>query len=240
MVKHRASKNDYLRIERALAGSMPLSELNSEEQDFYRRYKPVFDIGKMAEQRGQGYYAHVAAVEVATDPRARELISTLPKGQAIPVGYIIRKDGTKHVFDFHHYLNYLRSPWIVDDLARTWLESSLLAVGDALSDRRYLNHAPLLELLRHVRNGIGHGNTFNFTVGKKKPGLDLLKKFPAHNKKAQVKSAEFAIEPKLEGRPVLFDFMGPGDVLDLLQSVGIYLTRIRERHQAGDLNSLLS
>jgi hypothetical protein len=29
----------------------------------------------------------------------------------------------------------------------------------------------------------------------------------------------------LENEPVLFDFMGPGDILDLLMSVGIYQIR---------------
>jgi hypothetical protein len=38
---------------------------------------------------------------------------------------------------------------------------------------------------------------------------------------------------------MLFEFMGPADVLDLLQSVEVYLTRIRERHAAGELSGLL-
>ncbi len=233
-----ASQLDYLLIERALSGDLPLDELNSEEKAFYHKYKSIFAIGRMAERMAQGYYAHIAAVEVARDPRSKELVSAIPKGQPVPVGYVIRKDGTKHIFDFHHYLDYLNNPAIVNDLARTWLVSSLLAVGDALSDRNYLNHAPLLELIYHLRNGVGHGNKFTFTIGKKTPGLDRLKQHPAHNRQAQVKTAKFQIEGKQEGKPVLFDFMGPGDVLDLLQSVGIYLTRIRERKDTGELDDL--
>jgi hypothetical protein len=34
----------------------------------------------------------------------------------------------------------------------------------------------------------------------------------------------FEITPSLSG-PVLFDFMGPADVIDLLQSVEIYLSK---------------
>jgi hypothetical protein len=109
-----------------------------------------------------------------------------------------------------------------------------------------LDHAPLLEFIYHLRNGIAHGNQFTFTLVNKKtnkkhtPGLDRLKNHKAHNRDAQVKTAEFRIDGALEGRTVLFDFMGPGDVLDLLQSVGIYLTRIRERDAAGQLDRLLS
>jgi hypothetical protein len=230
---------DYLRVERALSGVMPLVELNPEERGFCQKYKFVFEIGRMAERRAQGYYAHVAGVEVARDPRSKELISTIPDGQPVPVGYVIRGDGSKHVFNFHYYLDYLNSPAMVDDLARTWLESSLLNVGDALDDKGYFKHqVPLLELLRHLRNGIAHGNKFDFGKGKQRQKrLERLKQQPAHNKKAQMKTAEFQIEESLEGQPVLFHFMKPGDILDLLQSVGIYLTRVRERIKAGELDS---
>jgi hypothetical protein len=38
---------------------------------------------------------------------------------------------------------------------------------------------------------------------------------------------------------VLFEFLGEADVLDLLMSVEIYLTRIRERVQVREVDSLL-
>jgi hypothetical protein len=228
-----ASQLDYLLIERALSGVLPLDQLNSEEKDFCHKYKPVFDIGRLAHRIAQGYYAHILAIEVARDPRSKELISTIPEGEAIPIGYVFRRDGTKHTYSSQYYIDYLNSPAIVDDLARTWLVSSLLAVGDALSAYDYLDHAPLLELIYHLRNGIGHGNKFTFTIENKKtkkkttPGVNRLNQHQAHNERAQVKTAKFRIEESLEGQPVLFDFMGPGDVLDLLQSVEIYLTRVR-------------
>jgi hypothetical protein len=228
-----ASQLDYLLIERALSGVLPLDQLNSEEKDFCHKYKPVFDIGRLAHRMAQGYYAHILAIEVARDPRSKELISTIPEGQAIPIGYVFRRDGTKHTYSSQYYFDYLNSPAIVDDLAGTWLVSSLLAVGDALSAYDYLDHAPLLELIYHLRNGIGHGNKFTFTIENKKtkkkttPGVNRLNQHQAHNERAQVKTAKFRIEESLEGQPVLFDFMGPGDVLDLLQSVEIYLTRVR-------------
>jgi hypothetical protein len=36
----------------------------------------------------------------------------------------------------------------------------------------------------------------------------------------------FEVTPNLQGQPVLFDFMGPADVVDLLKSVGLYLIRM--------------
>jgi hypothetical protein len=76
--------------------------------------------------------------------------------------------------------------------------------------------------LRHLRNGVAHGNAFQID-------LKLLAKFPAHNRLAWVRSdskAEFEITPNLQKQPVLFDFMAPGDILDLLMSVGLYLIRM--------------
>jgi len=79
-----------------------------------------------------------------------------------------------------------------------------------------------VELVCHLRNGVAHGNTFRIN-------LKLLAKFPAHNRPAWVKNdskAEFGITPNLQNQSVLFDFMGPGDVLHLHMSVSLYLIRM--------------
>ncbi|CAB3809105.1 hypothetical protein LMG28614_06953 [Paraburkholderia ultramafica] len=68
---------------------------------------------------------------------------------------------------------------------------------------------------------IAHGNRFTITTtGKKR-----LANHPAHNRQAAVRSpdAVFEIKPEMTG-PVLFNFMGPADVIDLLQSVEIHLS----------------
>lgn len=216
---------DYLLIERALSGVAPIDKLSASEKDFCVKYKSVFEIGQIAGRMAQGYYAHKTLIEVASNP-ASSVVSTL--------GDVTRKDGTKHVFDMRHYLDYGRSA-IVDDLERVWLVGALIAVGDKLSDFKYLSRAPLLELVYHLRNGIAHGNKFTFQVRGRKPGLDRLRKYEAHNKEAHVKAAQFEITPGLEGQTVLFDFMGPGDFLDVLKSVEVYFTRIRERLASGEL-----
>ena len=236
---------DYLLIERVLLGSLPIDQLNPAEKIFCLKYKSAFEVGRLAHRMAQGYYAHTAAIEIAKGPHAKALASETPLGQIS--SYVTRKDGTQHTFDLPHYLGQAHTnPEIVDELPRIWLVGSLLTVGDAVKKlkRPYLKQVPLLELLYHLRNGIAHGNVFNFNDD----GVKRLRQNPAHNKTAGVKSqtgAEFEIvagshgKPALHGKPVLFDFMGPGDVLDLLLSVEIYLTRIRERHAAGELDELL-
>jgi hypothetical protein len=192
-----------------------------------RQLKPnqaAFDIGRMAYQMYEGYFMHVAAIRVATDPRAAALSPNVEPGQMVPVGYVVRKDGTSHIFHFTHYLARAGSdPAMVDELRRVWLVGALLAIGDALKRHDYFDHAPELELLRHLRNGVAHGNAFRIDHPED------LANFPAHNRLARIRSdrkAEFEIRPNLEDQPVLFDFMGPGDVLDLLMSVSDYLVRM--------------
>lgn len=188
--------------------------------------QPAFEIGQMAEKVAQGYYTHTAAIEVARDPRAKALAPSLLPNHVVPVSQVMRKDGTSHTFHFIHFLNLAYANAEISlELSKVWLVGSLLAVGDGLSRHKYFDHAPELELLYHLRNGLAHGNRFHFT----KSGLERLKKYPAHNKLAWVKSDtkfEFNISANLAGKTVLFDFMGAGDVLDLLQSVALYLIRM--------------
>jgi hypothetical protein len=183
----------------------------------------AFDIGQMTERMAQGYYMHLAAIQVAKDPRAVSLSPKIEPGQIVPIGRIRHKDGTRHEFDFALYQAQARTnPAMVADLDRLWLVGALPTIGDALAKHSYFDHAPELELLRHLRNGVAHGNTFRIN-------LKLLAKFPAHNRLAWVRSdskAEFEITPNLQNQPVLFDFMGPGDIINLLMSVGLYLIRM--------------
>ena len=184
----------------------------------------AFEIGQLAERLAGGYHAHAAALAVASDPRAVVLAPPTRPGHQVPIGTVPRKDGTEHAFHFTHYLRLASTNKdLAADLARVWLTGSLLTVGDALSRHGYFDRAPELELLRHLRNGIAHGNRFRI----ERP--ESLLKYPAHNREAWVRGdskAEFEITAALEGQEVLFGFMGPGDVLDLLLSVGLYLIRM--------------
>jgi hypothetical protein len=184
----------------------------------------AFEAGQLVERMVHGYFAHSAAIAVATQPDAQTLAPATLPGMTVPLGIVQRKDGTEHVFDFRHFLRLASgSPEITGELPRVWLTGSLLAVGDILSRNDYFDRAPELELVRHLRNGIAHGNRFDIR------GSHKLKNFPAHNRHAWVRSDKktiFEISPALNGQPVLFDYLGPGDVLDVLLSVGIYLTRM--------------
>jgi hypothetical protein len=177
----------------------------------------AYDVGQLAQDMARGYAAHIAAIRVA--PRldhkaAVQLIGDYPSDS------VQRKDGTKWSFDTQNALVDLADRAIATELPRVWLTGSLLAVGDALERNGYFDHAPELELVYHIRNGIAHGNHFDIRNRKR------LEKHPAHNRDGSFRHTIFEITPKLNGKPVLFDFMKAGDVLDLLFSVGLYLKQM--------------
>ena len=106
---------------------------------------------------------------------------------------------------------------------RSWAMGALLTLGDELGAHGYFDRAPILELVYHLRNGMAHSNRFHIDAG----GRKALGKHAAHNRDARVKSplgTVFEITPGLTGQ-ILFDFMGPADVIDLLQSVEVYLSQ---------------
>ena len=189
-------------------------------------------IGQLAERLAQGYNAHSAAITVACHPKAVELAPSILPGHLVSIGFVRRKDGTEHAFHFTHYLKMVAAdPQIADELPRVWLSGSLLTIGDALARHRYFDHAPILELVYHLRNAIAHGNHFKFTTR----GLERLKKHPAHNRDAFIQGdlkQIFEITSDLEGTCLLFDYLGPGNVLDILMSVGHHLLTLPARESA--------
>jgi len=177
----------------------------------------AFDVGQLARVMGRGYAAHITATRIAPRLDHKAFIRLIANHLTDSVQ---RKNGTEFSFDTQDALGDLANKAIAEELPRVWLAGSLLAVGDALERNDYFDHAPELELVYHLRNGIAHGNHFDIRNRKR------LAKYPAHNRDASFRNTIFEITPKLNGKPVLFDFMEAGDVLDLLFSVGIRLEQI--------------
>ena len=186
----------------------------------------AFAAGKYAERLTDAFFALSASLLVASDPRAVALAPATLPGHIVPVATVLRKDGSDHTYHLLHYLDKARTDHALESgFEAVWMAGALLGLGDLLARHEYFDHAPELELVYHLRNGIAHGNTFTFTAG----GLDRLQRHPANNHLAWVRGdpkTEFEITTALSDRSVLFEFMGPGDVLDLLMSVGIYLIRM--------------
>ncbi len=177
------------------------------------------ETGQLASLLRSGLYAQAAALELARSPQAITLaMEGFGEGQT-GVGSVQCNDGTTRLFDLPSVLDLMRSdPGLRDEMDRAWCVSSLILLGDRLAEEGYFDRAPVLEMVRHLRNGVAHGNRFGFH----KP--EELESWPAHTREAACWTPHpFEITPDLEGTTVLFDFMGPGDILDLLISVSTYL-----------------
>ena len=101
-------------------------------------------------------------MHVARDPRAPTLGPPTEPGQHVPVLKIPRRDGNAMIMSFDYYLAEGLKPKTLEDFDRVWLMGALLMVGDALGANDYFGHIPEAEIIRHLRNGVGHGNRFSF------------------------------------------------------------------------------
>lgn len=181
-------------------------------------------VSRTAQRLASGYYAFLVAHLVAANPVS---INSLPPADLLgedPVGEIKRKDGTAHTLNLRYYLDLFREDHgLQAELLRSWAMGAMLTLGDELLANGYFDRVPLLELVYHLRNGVAHGNRFNITDR----GRERLAAYPAHNRDAVVRSPTgitYEITPSLSG-PVLFDFMAPADVIDLLQAVELHLSK---------------
>jgi hypothetical protein len=176
-----------------------------------------------------GYMAHLSVTALLDEPFRDSIMAEIdrlyPPGRsgAGRNDLVPRKDGTAHfIFVPHFVRNVSRTAQYRAMQDRVFLAGAILELGDELDNVGYGDHGPDLELLRHLRNGIAHGNRFNLLHGEPRR--------PAHFTGAAgllrdgvtsvTSGTTFEITPALNRQPVLFDFMGPGDLWTCCSSLG--------------------
>ena len=117
----------------------------------------AYDAGLLAQDMVRGYAVHITAIRIAPPLDHKAFIQLIADRLTDSVP---RKDGTNWSFDTQDALADLAKKTIAEELPRVWLAGSLLALGDRLERNAYFDHAPELELVYHLRNGIAHGNRF--------------------------------------------------------------------------------
>lgn len=176
------------------------------------------DVSRLAESLVNAYLAHHAAMSVATSPAGQALIPEIEAGQKVAIGRI-RDDQGRTVIEYDFEI--LLSHAAMHDFDRVWLTGSLIELGDALAGHSYFDHTPRLEMIRHLRNAVGHGNRFNITRPER------LERYPAHTRGLLLELDDptivFEIAPELDGAVLFFDFMRPHHVLSLMQYVAVGL-----------------
>jgi hypothetical protein len=116
------------------------------------------EIMTLIERLIMQYNSHFVAMLVARDPRSASLAPPVENGKMVPLFRL--PDGT--MAHFHHYLSECRNNETQKDFDSVWLVGALLTVDDKIKRKGYFGHAPEAEMVRHLRNGVAHGNRFKF------------------------------------------------------------------------------
>ena len=168
-----------------------------------------------------GYQTHQSAFEIALNPdvldyvrRHRNVINDIGEIPRLnDKGWQYSKIAWLENRDFRATLE--------DDFSSAWLSGALITAGDLLARHYYFSRHPMLEMIRHLRNAVAHGNVFRIDSKAK------LHDFPANNQGAKFrgwdKTSSFEITPDLHGRKFMFEYMAPGDILDIIASCGFLL-----------------
>ena len=192
------------------------------------------EVGQLAQELHTGYLAYAASRELLAHPRIETVVAAMRDANtgpaAVPIGSINRGDGSEIVYDLNHAIEVVgRSAEYQNVYDRLWLAGAILTVGDALAAEEYFDKGPDLELMRHLRNGVAHGNRFNLRRGEPRRPAHFTgpdQRFFDGGTTPKGEGRFFEITPASHGKVVLFDFMGPGDVVDLLMFVSWRLIRI--------------
>lgn len=178
--------------------------------------------------------AYAGTSDVLRHPEISALLASIEasnRGPAsVPIGRILRRDGSEIAYHLTWAVRQISAgAEYQETYVRLWLAGALLTLGDRLAVEKYFDQGPDLEFVRHLRNGIAHGNKFHFTPDEpRRPahftGPDQRLRGDATTPRGE--AITFEITRSLQGKPVLFDFIGPGDVCDLLLYVADRLVRI--------------
>jgi hypothetical protein len=182
------------------------------------------EVAALAQRMVKQYFSHHAAMQIARDKRSDLLMPPVEAGQMVSLFRIPRDDGNAMIVHFPHHLQASREPDVQKDFDKVWLVGALLTVGDALGAHGYFGHTPEAEIIRHLRNGVAHGNKFNFKTTVKDATGRL--KHPANTARYPTQAIVREVETNLEGTEVLFAWGGPLAIVDCLRVLGVHLSNV--------------
>src|SRR5207302_8761734 len=126
-----------------------------------------FEIGQLAQELFTGYMAYASTSDLLGRPELSAVLASIeasnPGPAPVPIGLIQRRDGSEIYYDLAHAVRQISaSAEYQGTYDRLWLAGALLTLGDRLKVEGYFDHGPDLEFVRHLRNGVAHGNRFHF------------------------------------------------------------------------------
>lgn len=168
-----------------------------------------FGVALMTNELGLPFLNNLVKINELTPPLSVVLPKKMETRQA--VSNTIK--GESYKLDIEQSIKYISSnPQARIDFLRNLTAAIIISVGDAIARNQYFDRDPAIEFLRHLRNGIAHGNRFNFKHGEPKR-LAFFK--------------NFKITEDLEGSVVLIEdresFIDIGDIFELFDFIALHL-----------------
>ena len=175
----------------------------------------------------EGCYAFTAVLDVAQKACAEGVA----KGEVSLTNarLVYRKRGDSHQYAFEHYLKHaFEVSAVAMPIQASWFSMAIITAASALSPYNYFNRPPHLEVIYHLRNALAHGNRFRFT----KECRERLRDYPATTMGARPAGlTQFEITEKVDGTSPA-DFLGPGDLIDVLIYATVYLAELADGREA--------
>jgi hypothetical protein len=169
-------------------------------------------VNELAIKLAEGFLCHHAAMTILKDPKSKELYQGKTLEQMESIG---KFGNTEYRFD-SYYDMAVNDPFILEEFEKMWCVGAIQKLDHELKKNKYFDHAPILEMIHHFRNGVAHGNKFVF---------ENKIKHPANNFEyvGITDMKNYELTEKLKGKKILFDFITANDLLQIFQGVANHL-----------------
>lgn len=167
------------------------------------------EIADLIRKLQKTYAGTGAALYLFNHPQIFDFLDATGVDQGSTV-VLRKKDGSKYDdLDVYEAIERIRgNNRYTLDFIRNIHITKIIRVGDHLSQNDYFDKAPVLEFFRHLRNAVSHGNEFTFYGDEPR----RLARF-----------GDFELDDSLNGTTALFDYIDPGDVMELFDEVEDHL-----------------
>src|SRR5437868_2157738 len=124
----------------------------------------AIEVAELAHALFVGYPTYLMALQAARHPASEAVVKAITReGRWTD---ILSKDRQPVMFDSAMYLQRVQQQeGFQQEYERLWLVGALLTLDDRLKAEGRFDKSPEIEFLRHLRNGVAHGNRFTFQKG---------------------------------------------------------------------------
>jgi hypothetical protein len=189
-----------------------------------KKYKGAPEVADVLFALQQGIWSYEVMRKTAAEAAASGTDSAKVNEQVT----LASKSGYQRPYSAETFRNLgTNHPLLAPIFERAMIVGALIEAAETLkTPHEYFDHAPDLELIYHLRNGIAHGNRFNIEGN----GITRLGKYPAFRRIPYHPGRYHEIDLGLNGKSI-FDFVGAGDVSEILLAAWFHVIILEENNR---------